>query len=98
MEKVKTCGLELSPNMKFRLAEQMIEDPKTLYCWGKRTTMHLRNTEVQPAMNKIIMAFKGFKHLESAKSLITLRRKVFKETFLLSFGNIVTIFFFSPSK
>lgn len=94
MEKVKTWGLELSTDTKFRLAEQVIEDPKTLYCWGKITTMHLRNSEVQPAMNKIIMAFKGFKHLQSAKSLITLRRKVFKETFLLLFGNIITIFFF----
>lgn len=99
MEKVKTWGLELSTDTKFRLAEQVIEDPKTLYCWGKITTMHLRNSEVQPAMNKIIMAFKGFKHLQSAKSLITLRRKVFKETFLLLFGNIITIFFFFfPSK
>lgn len=61
-------GLGLSPSMKSRLAEKMAENAKTRYCWGKITTVPIRNTEIQLSMSKIIRVFEGFKHLWSKKS------------------------------
>lgn len=61
-------SLGLLCSMKSRLAKQMVEDPKMKNCWGKVTTTHLRNTEIQSAKSKIVKVFEGLGHLWSAKS------------------------------